>query len=265
MPHSCAGAASALATVVVAAAAAGTASAVILCPVGSFWLNGTCAYCAFTTNPLASASAACAPTGPSPSSTVFAPPRLPAGLPAFVIHHAGATDRAEHVAAIINATGATVVDAVWLTGGGHDARKRGCLLSHTRVAALASDAAPSSWSLVFEDDAVLAPDWADVLRDKQGQYDLVYIGVNSLSSSNRVPFGTHAMFMSPAVRAAVVANSVRFAPDVQNPWAFDHVLSIICTRAGFRVWVPDEPEWARWVAQRTGLVSSITGRVRGDW
>jgi len=175
-------------------------------------------------------------------------------MKAFVIHHSASTDRDDLVKTLVDATGAEIVEAVWFEDP--HKRKEGCAKSHIKVAQLAD---PNEPYLVFEDDCILADDWADVLDGKE-DYDIVYLGVNS---NGGTPFGTHAMLIRPAAREAILEDTERLHDAVWDTWAYDHIVHLLAKQRNLRVWTPpEEAQWFRWAMQKKGMISTITGAPR---
>jgi hypothetical protein len=172
-------------------------------------------------------------------------------MKAYVIHHSDCHDREPVVQALVHATDATVVDAVWFSD--RSRRYEGNSRSHVKVAQQAEDE-----YLVFEDDCVLADDWRSVLQGKD-DFDVIFLGVNSDAG---VPFGTHALVIRQRARLAIIEDTERLSHAVWQTWAFDHILNLICKQRGLRVWVPDEANWQRWALQKKGMLSTITGVPR---
>lgn len=122
-------------------------------------------------------------------------------LPSFIIHHQGQTDRKDLVEALVKATGAILVDPVWIP----EDPVKGCRESHKKVARLAKETYPDSAYLVFEDDCeIIDPHFLDILKEYP-DVDILYFGVtNYIRYKIPIPLyhscGTHAMMLTPKAR-----------------------------------------------------------------
>lgn len=173
-------------------------------------------------------------------------------IPAFVIHHSEATDRADIVKALVEKTNATIVEAVWVQD-----RKQGCRHSHLKVALLAKELVPESPYLVFEDDCILTDQWKQSL-DSTATRDLVYLGYND--RCEHTIFGTHALIVSPRLRDILIQETEDLIDNVRDRGAFDHILSLLCSMHSIVPLLPFQKDV--YCYQQKGLVSSITGKKR---
>ena len=186
-------------------------------------------------------------------------------LPAYIIHNSNQIERKDLVVNLIQTTGATVVEAVWNTKD----PVLGCRESHKKVAKLAKERHPDTPYLVFEDDCeILDPSFLTLLKEHPS-VDLLYFGVNGFCLHMQ-PFpikhswGTHALYITPKVRDAILEKEQLYMK-LQFPrydYPFDQLLCVMAHLEHWSVWKPDESSMTRWVRQKPGLVSSISGSVR---
>lgn len=175
--------------------------------------------------------------------------------PAFVIHYSACKDRDNLTADLIHKTKATLVESCWLP----TEPVKGNLLSHIQVAKLARTLHPTQHYLVFEDDCVLAEDWSECLKGMEFS-DVLYLGYND--KSKEVTYGTHALFISPKARDAIIARAEVLGHQVDRKNAFDHILSKICRQEGLITCMAKVEEKERYAHQQKGIKSYITGKVR---
>ena len=186
-------------------------------------------------------------------------------LPAYIIHNSGQTERKDLVEKLIQTTGAKVVEAVWNTLD----PVWGCRESHKKVARLAKEEHPDSPYLVFEDDCEILDTSFLKLIDENKDVDLLYFGVNGFCIHMQ-PFpikhswGTHAMYITPKVRDSLLEKESLYMrmnfPRKEHP--YDQLLCVMTFFEHWKVWKPDEQSMYKWVRQKPGLVSSISGNVR---
>jgi len=180
--------------------------------------------------------------------------------PSFIIHSSCSPERQELVDALVAETGAEVVEAVWYP----DDPKKGCRESHKKVAQLAKEKAPDASYLVFEDDCELVSERWYFPLVAGDDVDLIYLGVNGYGTffGDVYSYGTHAMIVSPKVRDLILEKTDSLVNRVYEKGAFDHILNKICYDNDISVWRPGQREGERWVRQKKGLVSTITGNIR---
>jgi hypothetical protein len=188
-------------------------------------------------------------------------------LPTYVIHNSQQTEREEIVNQIIQRTGGKVVEAVWSSQD----PVWGCRESHKKVARVAKEEYPDSAYLVFEDDCeILDPKFIYVILDHL-DVDILYFGVNGFCV-HQEPFalkhswGTHAMMMTPKARDTLLEKEHEYLkmkfPLGKHP--YDMLLCVMAECEGLKVWKPDELTMTRWVRQKPGLKSSISGSIREE-
>ena len=180
--------------------------------------------------------------------------------PSFIIHSSSSPDRDDVVKMLQEKTGAEVIEAVWIPND----PKKGCRESHKKVAALAKEKYPDSSYLVFEDDCELVSDrwfWPTVAGDT---VDLIYLGVNGYGTffGDMYSYGTHAMIVNPKMRDLILDKTDEYVDRVWEKGAFDHILNKLCYDNDMTVWRPTEKDKERWVRQKKGLTSTITGNIR---
>lgn len=175
-------------------------------------------------------------------------------LPAFIIHSSSSTDRNSIVQDIVQKTNATVFDAIMTVDG-----KDGCRKSHIEVAKLAKLSFPSSHYLVFEDDCILRENWREVLKGYEFA-DVLYLGYNDRCS--KAVFGTHALFLSPKARDAIIQDAETLKDSVENKGAYDWILSLLCRKYGLITCMPRMENRELFCHQQKELVSLITGQLR---
>jgi hypothetical protein len=180
--------------------------------------------------------------------------------PAFIIHSSFCSERNKLVEALVEATGAEVVEAVWYP----DDPKKGCRESHKKVAQMAKEKAPNASYLVFEDDCELVSERWNYPFIAGEDIDLVYLGINGYGKffGQMYSYGTHAMLVSPKVRDLILEQTDLKAKEVWDKGAFDHVINKICYDNNCTVWRPTAKDGERWVRQAKGLKSTITGCTR---
>jgi hypothetical protein len=188
-------------------------------------------------------------------------------LPAYIIHNSKEKDRKEIVQKLIEATGAKVVEAVWNTQD----PIWGCRESHKKVAILAKQEHPESAYLVFEDDCeILDPNFIRVIFDHLDA-DIIYFGVNGYCV-HQLPFpllhnwGTHAMMMTPKARDTLLEKEAKYLemPFPRGVHPYDALMCVMAECENLKVWKPDEVNKNRWVRQKPGLKSSISGAIREE-
>lgn len=186
-------------------------------------------------------------------------------IPAYIIHNSQQVDRKEIVNALVKATDAIIVEAVWSTKD----PVWGCRESHKKVARLAKEAHPDSAYLVFEDDCeILDPYFLDLIVEN-ADVDLLYFGVNGFCTHKK-PFvlkhswGTHAMYITPKVRDLLLTKESYYLqmefPLGNHP--LDQLYCVMEANENLKVWKPDERTMKRWVRQKPGLKSAISGAIR---
>ena len=77
-------------------------------------------------------------------------------------------------------------------------------------------------------------------------------------------WGTHALYITPKVRDTILEKestymTMRF-PKKDHP--FDQLLCVMAFLEHWKVWKPEEASMNKWVRQKPGLVSSISGSIR---
>lgn len=186
-------------------------------------------------------------------------------LPAYIIHNSEQLDRKDLVNKLIQATGAKVVEAVWDTSDPN----RGCRESHKKVARLAKEEHPESAYLVFEDDCeILDPNFLDLIVENP-DVDILYFGLNGFCV-HKQPFvlkhswGTHAMMMTPKVRDLLLTTEEKYLKMKFPLWdhPIDQLFCVMEHCEELRVWKPDERTMKKWVQQKPGLKSAISGSIR---
>lgn len=180
--------------------------------------------------------------------------------PSFIIHSSLSSERNKLVEALVKATGAEVVEAVWYP----DDPKKGCRESHKKVAQMAKEKAPNASYLVFEDDCELVSDRWYYPFVAGEDIDVVYLGINGYGKffGQMYSYGTHAMLVSPKVRDLILEQTDLKSEEVWDKGAFDHILNKICYDNNCTVWRPTQKDSQRWVRQAKGYKSTITGCVR---
>lgn len=180
--------------------------------------------------------------------------------PAFLIHSSSCPERNDVVEMLQMETDAEVVEAVWYPND----PKKGCRESHKKVAQLAKEKYPEASYLVFEDDCELVSARWYYPSMAGGTVDLIYLGVNGYGKffGDVYSYGTHAMIVSPKVRDLILEKTDDYVDAVWEKGAFDHILNKICYDHQISVWRPPEREMERWVRQKKGLKSTITGKLR---
>lgn len=186
-------------------------------------------------------------------------------IPAYIIHNSAQENRKDIVNALINATEAIIVEAVW----DPENPNAGCIESHKKVARLAKKDHPLSPYLVFEDDCeIVDPSFLNLLKEHT-EVDLLYFGVNGFCVHD-IPFvirhswGTHAMYITPKVRDTFLKKegmylNMRFP---SNKKQIDHLFCIMEHCEKWKSWKPSEDTKTKWVRQKPGLISAISGKVR---
>ena len=174
--------------------------------------------------------------------------------PAFVIHNPSSSERTEIVKDIVEKTGATIVQAIMLPDGLDGNRQ-----SHSAVARLARSLHPKEHYLVFEDDCVLATDWAYCTEGME-MADVLYLGYTD--KCEHTTFGTHALMISPKARDKIILESDKLALTVGRKNAMDWVLSKLCRQEGLLTAMPPMDEREKWAHQKRGIKSLVTGVVR---
>jgi hypothetical protein len=186
-------------------------------------------------------------------------------LPSYVIHNYKQVDRKEIVEKLIEATGAKVVEAVW----SKEDPVWGCRESHKKVAQIAKEEYPDSAYLVFEDDCeIVDSSFLRLILDHL-DVDILYFGVNGFCVHSK-PFplehswGTHAMMITPKARDLFLEKEAEYLkmefPLGNHP--YDQLMCVMAEREHLNVWKPNEQLMNKWVRQKPGLVSSISGSVR---
>jgi hypothetical protein len=188
-------------------------------------------------------------------------------LPAYIIHNSKQTERKDLVASLIQTTGAKVVEAVWNTVD----PIWGCRESHKKVARIAKEEHPDLPYLVFEDDCeILDSSFLNLLMLKENKnIDLLYFGINGYCIHIQ-PFpikhswGTHALYITPKVRDTLLEKEELYMlmnfPRKEHP--FDQLLCVMAFFEHWSVWKPEEGLINKWVRQKPGLISSISGNIR---
>lgn len=185
-------------------------------------------------------------------------------LPAYVIHHSSQSERDELVQNIIRITNAKVVDACMNPTN----PTQGCRASHRKVAELAKREHPDSAYLVFENDCeILDPDFLKLLENKD--VDILYFGVTG-NCVHHLPFtsyhtwGTHAMMVNPKARDIFLKDEEKYLQMtfVDNNHPIDQMWCVIQHAEKLRVWIPPVDSFKKYVRQKPGLKSSITGKIR---
>ena len=186
-------------------------------------------------------------------------------IPAYIIHNSKQIERKDIVDKLIQTTSAKVVEAVWNTQD----PVWGCRESHKKVARVAKEEYPNSAYIVFEDDCEIVDNTFLNLIEQHSKCDLIYFGVNGYCIHVE-PFpikhswGTHAMYITPKVRDAILEKESKYMtmrfPRQEHP--FDQLLCVMAFFEHWNVWKPDATSINKWVRQKPGLVSSISGSIR---
>ena len=186
-------------------------------------------------------------------------------LPCYIIHNYEQVERKEIVEKLIEMTGAKVVEAVW----SKENPVWGCRESHKKVAKIAKQEYPDSAYLVFEDDCeIVDPSFLKIILEHT-DVDILYFGINGFCVHQK-PFplqhswGTHAMMMAPRARDMLLEKEEKYLkmdfPLGDHP--YDQLICVMSECEKLVVWKPDEETMTRWVRQKPGLKSSISGSVR---
>jgi glycosyltransferase involved in cell wall biosynthesis len=169
----------------------------------------------------------------------------------YIIHMSSATEREGLVKKIVELFNSTIYEAIVINGNGI----AGCRASHIDIYTkipIGDDL------LIFEDDCEIIDDsFIRFLNKNKHLYDIMYIGVNYLSTDIGGPtqgsWGTHAMWISSkAIQIFLNYN------DNQKP--VDHIWNDIERIYNLRVWRPYIKD--KYVKQKTGLISYITNIPR---
>lgn len=186
-------------------------------------------------------------------------------LPAYIIHNYDQVDRKELVEKLIEATGAKVVEAIW----SEKDPVWGCRESHKKVARIAKQEYPDSAYLVFEDDCeIVNSSFLKIILENLDK-DIVYFGVNGFCVHNQ-PFplqhswGTHAMMMTPKARDLLLTKESKYL-EMEFPLGYhpyDQLMCVLAECENLKVWKPNEQSMTKWVRQRPGLKSAISGSIR---
>lgn len=188
-------------------------------------------------------------------------------LPAYIIHHKKQHDRKYLVQALIDLTGATIVEPVWIP----EDPVRGCRESHKKVARLAKQKDPEKPYLVFEDDCeIVDPNFLDVLKEHP-DVDILYFGLTHYIQHS-LPFplhqscGTHAMMITPKARDIFLSTVDEYLhlpfPDKNHP--VDQIFCVMEVKESLNVWKPNAHSVEKYVKQKPGLLSTISKKVRKE-
>jgi hypothetical protein len=188
-------------------------------------------------------------------------------LPAYIIHHRKQEDRKDLVQALVNLTGATIVEPVWMP---EDA-VRGCRESHKKVARLAKEKYPEKAYLLFEDDCeILDSTFLDLLKEHP-DVDILYFGVTHyVNHTLPIPIhqscGTHAMMITPKARDIFLSKVDDYLtlPFPHGNHPVDQIYCVMEVKESFNVWKPDSKSVEKYVRQKPGLVSTITKKIRKE-
>lgn len=195
-------------------------------------------------------------------------------LPSFIIHHAEQHDRKYLVQALVKATGASVIDAVWIP----EDPIKGCRESHIKVARLAKELYPDSPYLVFEDDCeIVDPHFLDLLNEHP-DVDILYFGVTNYSQ-HTLPivlyhsWGTHAMMITPKARDLFLSKLEEYLalPFPQDKHPVDQIYCVLEVKESLKVWKPrmsycihPQNTIEKYVRQKPGLRSTISKTIRRE-
>lgn len=188
-------------------------------------------------------------------------------LPAYIIHHKKQHDRKDLVQALVDLTGATIVEPVWIPND----PIRGCRESHKKVARLAKERNPEKAYLVFEDDCeIIDPNFLDVLKEHP-DVDILYFGLthyvdHTLPFPIRQSCGTHAMMMTPKARDIFFSKVDEYLnlPFPHDNHPVDQIFCVMEVKESLKVWKPHEKSVERYVRQKPGLFSTISKTMRKE-
>lgn len=161
-----------------------------------------------------------------------------------------AVERSDIVKKLQELTGATIFEAI-------QDKKNGCLKSHIKVYKMDADEL-----CIYEDDCeIIDPSYLNLLNDRE-KYDLMYFGFNTPcnfeGSGHMCSWGTHSMYISAHAKRCfleyISSNHTYCVP-------IDHVWNRVEIKYKLRTYRPEKPDI--YTRQRPGLVSYITGEVRG--
>jgi GR25 family glycosyltransferase involved in LPS biosynthesis len=173
-------------------------------------------------------------------------------------------ERQETIKTLIEKVNPIVVDAI------KDPNPfTGNCLSHLRVAEQAKKLFPDSPYLVLEDDAVIMDDMVWSLIDEHSDVDILYLGYNgvcvhTIPVKTEYVWGTHAVVMQPKARDALLETyevivTLQFWTDKIG---FDSILTVVQSVAKLTSWKPPLSERYRYVCQKEGIVSLLSGSIR---
>jgi hypothetical protein len=183
-------------------------------------------------------------------------------LPAYVIHHPSQSERDDLVDRIVAITGAKVVEAVMIK----ENPTLGCRSSHRKVAELAKAEHPLSAYLVFENDCeILNENFLNLTND----VDVLYFGITGYCTHFK-PFthlslwGTHAMMITPKARDLFLETEHEYLKMnfVDNNHPIDQLWSVLIQNKYLSYWFPPAQDIQKYVRQKPGLQSSISGKLR---
>lgn len=164
--------------------------------------------------------------------------------PAFIIHANDSIDRKDLVEKIISLTGAIVSPATILKN-----RNEGCHMSHLTIyKSVDTD------FMVFEDDCEILDESFLNLLSMSSSYDMIYFGINYYLQKGG-SYGTHAIWISNHARKCFIEN------DGDKTCPIDHMWNHVEAKYNLKVWRPVPKD--RFVRQKIGLKSLITGSIRG--
>ena len=194
------------------------------------------------------------------NTAVFTAPKIPI----FLIAMLGNQERKDNIDKLIQQFNPFVVKAVLRTSPHY-----GNCLSHLEVARKAKLLFPDKPYLVLEDDAeVKDPKFWTLMEDASGA-DIVYLGYNG-DCNHTTPintnyiWGTHAVVINPKARDAIIehfewANKLDYwTKDV----GFDSYLTVITHKAGLTYWAPSQEDRYKYICQKDGFVSFLSGHTR---
>lgn len=191
---------------------------------------------------------------------VFPKPRIAS----FLITMPGVKEREDQVKHLQEKFNPHVIKAIT-----NENPARGNCLSHAQVARFAKLLYPDLPYLVLEDDAQVVDPKFWTLVEEHKDVDLLYFGYNG-SCHHTIPveteylWGTHAVLVSVKARDAILEHF----DDVSNLefWTdkvgFDSLLTVIAHKAGLTTWAPPKEDRYKYICQKEGLTSLISGNKR---
>jgi len=168
-----------------------------------------------------------------------------------IIHMSSAVERDDLVNKIIKLTGASIFEAIVCSNG-----VDGCRKSHMEVYKQVPE---NEDLLIFEDDCVINdPTFLDFIEANKNNYDLIYLGVNSIIfDSNKKPvgsYGTHSMWISSKALKICLNHIYR---DPMMDWIWNEI------EYKYKLKVLRPNPSTKYTYQAAGLKSYIIGKCRG--